>query len=783
MRAESHNFYDTVQRRPAIRSSMHSHQPLEEVNSEDISRSLRVSSSHHTRLHRAHKHPRQSDTDSNLITMPRTVEPEAVLEATVHYHALPWEASKPAQPHLYSRPTPRPKASWDNVSSSSASSYAASTSSSSFTLSSDSTGSSSAPSALFDSRSKPSSHTSSSTFSSQLKALYRTIKELEARIKGDGADASAGWRESADEELERESWRTRIADHKRLADTIHNILEMTLAPAVPDSLRSIPTKYNLISCLWNTGFHHLLESLRRASFTSPLALEHLQDFIYYAYTFYTGLYEERTLGGFKSDWIEALGDLARYRTIVATMVQSNFGHGVLLTAAALSGVPGSANQPAGAEASSDINSQEPSIGVAAARLLDVLPEKERWRKTAQGWYGKGIADTPGNGRLHHCLALLSQEVEDEELRTVYHFVKSMTTLHPFLASREAGLLPIWSPELQARRLLPGASVSDLFILLHGMLFTASGLDNFDPILVRLLEKIAVDGAEEKDWIMMAVLNIGAVLEYGNPEGTLKQAGIASIEDFAPQPQSTSMKDEMDVDEVNIPTTESEAKRPITFSLAVQLMSAMLSQVLRDPIQRDVPNPLLTVLLTFLATILKNEKAAALFKPYIPWSDLANFFSNIPSHVTEKALYTGERWTMLTTRCAPLREDWCIRAMAWVGRKVFERGYWSREEDRLAELELLDDTDDSSPSNLRLSDARWTRIIRCAIGIANVVDGFSWVEAARQCRVDRPLAEKLQRGEGLGYSADGHKRYGGIGRRWDGSMDVDEELATSLITQR
>ncbi len=112
----------------ATRSSMHSHQPLEEVNSEDISRSLRVSSSHHTRLHRAHKHPRQSDTDSNSITMPRTVEPEAILEATVHYHALPWEASKPAtQPHLYSRPTPRPKASWDNVSSSSASSYAAST--------------------------------------------------------------------------------------------------------------------------------------------------------------------------------------------------------------------------------------------------------------------------------------------------------------------------------------------------------------------------------------------------------------------------------------------------------------------------------------------------------------------------------------------------------------------------------------------------------------------------------------------------------------------------------
>ncbi|KAF7440905.1 hypothetical protein PC9H_001254 [Pleurotus ostreatus] len=720
--------------------------------------------------------------------MARTVEPEAILEATIHYHAPSWEAAKPPpQPRLHGRPMPRPKASWDNVSSSSASSYAASTSSSSFTLSSDSTGSSSAPSALFDGQSKPSSHTSSSTFSSQLKALYRTIKELEARIKGDvPGDASQGSMGTTVEEFERESWRTRIADHKRLADTIYNILEMTLAPGVPASLRSIPTKYNLISCLWNTGFHHLLESLRRASFTSLLALEHLQDFIYYAYTFYTGVYEERTLGGFKSDWLEALGDLARYRTIVATMVQSNFGHGALLTAAALSGVPGSVSHPAGAEASSDINSQEPSIGVAAARLLEVLPEKERWRKTAQGWYGKGIADTPGNGRLHHCLALLSQEVEGEELRTIYHFVKSMTALHPFLASREAGILPIWSAELQARRLLPGAGVSDLFVLIHGMLFTASQLCDFETTLVRFLEKLAVDGAEDKEWIMMAVVNIGAVLEYGKPEGTLKQAGVSNAEDFPPQPQSTARKDQMDVDDINFPITDPEAKPPVTFSLAAQLMSAMLSQVLRNPIRRDVPNPYLTVLLTFLATILKNEKALKLLKPYIPWSDLANFFSNIPSHVTEKVLCTGERWSMLTSKCAPLREDWCIRAMAWVGRKVFERGYWSKEEERAAELELLDDMDgrigDSSTTRFSLSDARWTRIVRCAVGIANLVDDFSWVDSTRQCRVDRLLAEKFQRGEGLGYNEQGQEGYG-IGRRWDGSMDVDEELGTFLTTQR
>ena len=64
-----------------------------------------------------------------------------------------------------------------------------------------------------------------------------------------------------------------------------------------------------------------------------------------------------------------------------------------------------------------------SIGVAAARLLEVEPEKERWRNIARDWYAAGIAEQPGTGKLHHHLGLLSREVEGEELRGVYHFVK------------------------------------------------------------------------------------------------------------------------------------------------------------------------------------------------------------------------------------------------------------------------------------------------------------------------------------------------------------------------
>lgn len=59
-----------------------------------------------------------------------------------------------------------------------------------------------------------------------------------------------------------------------------------------------------------------------------------------------------------------------------------------------------------------------------------------------------------------------------------NLVYSMITLHPFMTSRES-VLPIWSAPAQARRSLLDARVPDLFVLLHGMLFTNIELDDFD----------------------------------------------------------------------------------------------------------------------------------------------------------------------------------------------------------------------------------------------------------------------------------------------------------------
>lgn len=753
-------------------------------------------------------------------------------------------------PSTGSRPPPTPKSSGDYVSASSTSSYAHSLTSS-FTLSSGTTDNSSASSALFDSR--PREDVSNNAFAVQLKRLYRSISTLETKILSEDPDdlvdegrvvLQGRGCEVSDEDLQQQKWTKLISDHKRLAEMMHNLMEISLAPSVPASLRVIPSKYNIIIRLWTHAFHKLLEALRRASFSCPLALEHLQDFIYYAYTFYTGLLEEPTLRSFRSGWLEALGDLARYRMAVAAMVTNNKLKGPALTTDAVSKAAAASadGEPVTAKSKSQMSvksssdrpaarvddSPSPSIGVVAARMMDVEPEKERWRSIAKEWYAQGLADTPGAGKLHHHLGLLSREVDNEELRAVYHFVKSMTTLHTFSTSRES-ILPIWSSTAQSRRSQPDARAPELFVLLHGMLFTNIQLDDFTPTLARFLERIEIEGAEEREWIMMAVVNISAVLEYGRPSGVLRKIGGVGARDtgaggpavkVAKKSQVVpAFRDEdseekrMDVDDEGAPQASpalSDANMPVelpvSFKLALELAFSMLSFVLRNPTRKASPfarstlNPYLSVMLTFLATVTKHAETLSVMERSIPWHDLAQFFATIPSDIfaaqgLDIPVTSGERWAMLTSGCAPpLSEDWCLRGMEWISRKVFERGYWKSGEERRVEVEILDveeggqltdgiieDEDDEEDGHSRggslrgETSKRWNRLVRCAVSLSTVVDGFTWVEGTREWRVEGVLEAKVTRW----LEEDRHEREEEErrrhGRRWtDDSMDVDAE---------
>jgi hypothetical protein len=243
--------------------------------------------------------------------------------------------------------------------------------------------------------------------------------------------------ESISPEQEDAGWVELLARHKRFADAIHDFLALSLDPLIPASLHTLPVKYNIPTRLWQTGFHLILEKMRytwianapvansklnpfqqgptltsRNTTLSAQVLEHLTDFIYDAYTFYTNLLEEQTLGNFRTAWIEALGDLARYRMAVAAHV------------AATEPTPAQV-KPELARIDDDEEAPFPSgasIGAEVAQSWHI-EERETWRTTSRDWYFMGLSEKPGEGRLHHHLALLCRDVKGEEGHALYHFMK------------------------------------------------------------------------------------------------------------------------------------------------------------------------------------------------------------------------------------------------------------------------------------------------------------------------------------------------------------------------
>ena len=154
-----------------------------------------------------------------------------------------------------------------------------------------------------------------------------------------------------------------------------------------------------------------------------LALEHLQDFTYYALPEepvtirdIEQLSKDGSGGGVRADGLG--GQLTSQVVSEASTCVDQSAKGIEKKNSSNSSKSLS-NHPAARIDDSPL----PSIGVAAAQLMDVEPEKERWLQLAREWYGAGLAEQPGTGKLHHHLDLLEREVEGEELRGCYHFVK------------------------------------------------------------------------------------------------------------------------------------------------------------------------------------------------------------------------------------------------------------------------------------------------------------------------------------------------------------------------
>lgn len=289
-----------------------------------------------------------------------------------------------------------------------------------------------------------------------------------------------------------------------MVEANYHLLDIATRPNIPASVQSIPDRYNIPLRLWSIGFHRLIATLRRASAAAEASLtstpssenaplEILTSYIFYAYKFYTQLYEEENLKGYKAKWIEALGDLASYswrlmlrnstsrgdesssagtlREVTSLNIAASQAQTLpnslrplpLASAPATSMIPQDSSSTSSPstdrvmhedfdEVVADtpshphqqtfaprILSPVPSIGPHAAR--QILPageadEREIWRSTAKEWYAEGLKDTPGAGRLQHHLGTLERDLLASTSSSAGENSRSSATVDPLAGVAE-----------------------------------------------------------------------------------------------------------------------------------------------------------------------------------------------------------------------------------------------------------------------------------------------------------------------------------------------------------
>lgn len=318
---------------------------------------------------------------------------------------------------------------------------------------------------------------------------------------------------------------------------------------------------------------------------------------------------------------------------------------------------------------------------------------------------------------------------------------------------------------------------DLFVRLHGMLFTKIDLDNFSTVMARFVERLEedarLDGVSRKatvtqvDWIVMASVNIAAVLQYGAGTGALRKAlslegqerrraQNVNGEDDGDEGEGAENEDPVPAEEEISPASDSAADVNPTFLNALHLTFTMLEFAFQHPTRQQglhaVLNPYITLMLTFLSTMCRQPHVASILVDHLPWTGLVDFLTSSGLEVREETRLTAG---------PPLPEDWAVRGMEWVGRRVYERGFWKaktsgrgsgamaqptpRSGERfqsemdvlLANFEtaldisegVIDEADgtDLTDGPVAVNQRRWKRVIWAAGILLKHVEGFDLVD--------------------------------------------------------
>lgn len=364
---------------------------------------------------------------------------------------------------------------------------------------------------------------------------------------------------------------------------------------------------------------------------------------------------------------------------------------------------------------------------------------------------------------------------------------------------------------------------DLFVYLHGILFSKVQLDDFEEIFIRFKEKLqavveasADSGAKTEEkvsqsaWMMMATINIASLLQYstdGQEQTSVQKTVIATPESMDGQNTKAirmeeddhadaAEEDEGDGSKVaaatsdtlslppslSIPPPSQPEEKPITLQYSARLTFAILS-TLTFAIEKDkqrpmmAVNPYITMLLTFVSLECRQPMLLDVMEPHIPWDLLLRLAEAVPSSL-ERINPQKDIAMRIRGDGGPLAEDWCLRGMAWVGRRTYERGFWktTRGAGRSSmpifesEVEVLhrfanisslageslsggsggeEDTEgeeagvSTSADCATITTLRWKRIVYTLTVLIKTVPGLDYQAETGKLILTSPLLERIQ----------------------------------------
>ncbi|EMR09666.1 hypothetical protein PNEG_01856 [Pneumocystis murina B123] len=301
----------------------------------------------------------------------------------------------------------------------------------------------------------------------EIKSSYKGLIHLESHVKLQDNICNQFDKKFSFSDKDHEKFRKLSELHEALLFLYINFLSLTQHPSASLSIMKIPIKYTIPARLWRNSIYTYLEILRSQL---PYTIEHLISYILFSYSQITVLLE--TVSTFENEWIECLGDLARYRMAIEEVDMESRNH---------------------------------------------------WNNVAKYWYVKGLKNLPTLGRLYHHLAILSK---DNILEKLFYYSKALIVSKSFSYAR-GSILSLFDPIFIHKESLCFSNASknsDLinnYVKLHGLLFTRLQLDDFEVILNDFLSLLSKENIWNKEGVLMAITNVVALFQYGNKHGKLK----------------------------------------------------------------------------------------------------------------------------------------------------------------------------------------------------------------------------------------------------------------------